>query len=87
MAGSTVGHIFLSLVFQLMPIYAMSHEMERVRKAFKWLCDKVDGENEKDQVRIEFTFYDLPFFFWRLVEVAPLEYPKKVSISSTVKTI
>jgi len=67
--------------FQLMPIYAMSHEMERVRKAFKWLCDKVDGENDKDQVRIEFTFYDLPFFFWRLVEVAPLEYPKKMTLT------
>jgi len=65
--------------YQLMPIYAMSHEMERVRKAFKWLCDKVNANGEEDEVKIEFTFYDLPYFFWRLVEVAPLEYLKKMT--------
>ena len=36
------------LSLQLCPIYVMTHEMERVRKGFKWLCDKAQQE-EKDE--------------------------------------
>ena len=61
----------------------MSHEMDRVRKGLKWLCDKAyyTGPNNTGddlESKVEFTCYDLPYFFWRLIEEAPYEYEKKV---------
>jgi len=67
--------------YQLCPIYVMSHEMERVRKGFKWLCDKASEQEEEKEVKVEFTFYDLPYFFWRMIEEAPYEYQKKITLT------
>ena len=59
----------------------MSHEMDRVRKGFKWLCDKASEQEEEKEVKVEFTFYDLPYFFWRMIEENPYEYQKKITLT------
>jgi len=69
---------------KLRPLYVMSHEMDRVRKGLKWLCDKAyyTGPNNTGddlESKVEFTCYDLPYFFWRLIEEAPYEYEKKMT--------
>ena len=75
--------MLVTSLFQLRPLYVMSHEMDRVRKGLKWLCDKAyyTGPNNTGddlESKVEFTCYDLPYFFWRLIEEAPYEYEKKV---------
>ena len=75
--------MLVTSLFQLQPLYVMSHEMDRVRKGLKWLCDKAyyTGPNNTGddlESKVEFTCYDLPYFFWRLIEEAPYEYEKKV---------
>jgi len=66
---------------KLCPIYVMTHEMERVRKGFKWLCDKAQQEKGEDEVKLEFTFYDLTYLFWRLIEEAPYEFQKRITLT------
>jgi len=59
---------------KLVPVYVMPADKDRTVRGLRWLCKKA-------KVDYEFAVYDLAFFFWKLIESAPYELPKKLSLN------